>query len=448
MNKVDSLKKVIKDLTYVALGVASLVVVVFIIHVINVGKYNAEWRVVTPDSTATQVMVDIHPRGGVTDSWVKNNSGLGVNLNAKIYEMVINNNTHTYVEDWVLRINIIDDCYLNNGWCGAFEIHQFGKSGAEVSQTIDLRNFKYSDITIDYRQAGQDLLIPLSSGDYIIYHPDTSGVSGEVPIKGTPELSGSVVCGIIMYSVSGDVDFTDYELSYRLHKSVWEGAQGKIFMAAFAFIALSLIILGTIFLVSVRFEEKIANQNKVMTDVFKVCCALADSRDYYSKEHSARVAQYSKMIANKMGMDKSDCDIVYNAALLHNMGNAFVNEQILRKKGKLTREEYAEVKRHTERGAEILKDVENIPLAKEAALYHHERFDGTGYPFGKKEDEIPLIARIIAVADAYDAMSNDRPYRTKLIREQIREEFIKNRGTQFDPAIVAAFLDVMGERNL
>ena len=154
------------------------------------------------------------------------------------------------------------------------------------------------------------------------------------------------------------------------------------------------------------------------------------------------------MIADKMGMDKGDCDIVYNAALLHNVGNAFVSEQILKKKGKLTREEYSEVKRHTERGAEIVKEIKNIPLAQEAALYHHERYDGTGYPFGKKEDEIPLIARIIAVADAYDAMSNDRPYRTKLIREQIREEFIKNRGTQFDPAIVAAFLDVMGERNL
>lgn len=448
MNKVDSLKKVIRDLTYVVLGLASLAIVIFIIHAINVGKYNAEWRIVTPDSTATQVMVDIHPRGGVTDSWVKNNSGLGVNLNAKIYEMVITNNAHTYVEDWSLRINVVDDCYLNNGWCGQFEVHQFKETGEELSQTIDLRDFKYGDIVIDYRQAGQDLLIPLSPGDYMIYHPDTSVNSGEIPIKGAADFSGSSVCGIIMYSVSGNVDFTDYELSYRLHKSVWEGTEGIIFIAAFFFLGMSLVILGTIFLVSVRFEEKIINQNKILTDVYKVCCSLADSRDYYSKEHSQRVAEYSRMIADKMGMDKSDCELVYNAALLHNIGNTFVNEQILRKKGKLTREEYAEVKKHTERGSEMLKEITNIPLAKEAALYHHERFDGTGYPFGKKEEEIPLIARIIAVADAYDAMSNDRPYRTKLMREQIREEFIKNRGSQFDPTIVAAFLDVMGERNL
>ena len=125
-------------------------------------------------------------------------------------------------------------------------------------------------------------------------------------------------------------------------------------------------------------------------------------------------------------MEKSDCDIVYNAARLHNIGNVFVSEQILRKSGKLTREEYAEVKKHTTRGAELLKDITNIPHVEEAALYHHERFDGTGYPYGKKENEIPLIARIIAVADAYDAMSSERPYRSKLMRDQIREEFIKN----------------------
>jgi HD-GYP domain-containing protein (c-di-GMP phosphodiesterase class II) len=154
------------------------------------------------------------------------------------------------------------------------------------------------------------------------------------------------------------------------------------------------------------------------------------------------------MIAEKMGMDKSDCDIVYNAAILHNIGNVFVSEHVLRKNGKLTSDEFAEVKQHTTRGAELLKDIKNIPHAQEAAMYHHERYDGEGYPYGKKENEIPLIARIVAVADAYDAMSNDRPYRMKLANDRIREEFIKNRGTQFDPTIVTAFLDIMGERNL
>ena len=448
MNKVDSLKKVIKYLTLSVLGIAALIIVLFIIHVLDVRGFNSEWRVITPESTSTQVMVDIHPRGGVTDSWVKVNTGLGANLNAKIYEMVVTNNTQTYVEDWHLRINILDNCYLNNGWCGTFEVHQFDKDGQERIQTIDLRNFKIEDLTILYHQAGQDLLIPLTRGDYIIYHPDTAESTGELPIKGTAEYSGSCTCGIILYSKTGDISFADYEMSFQLHKTVWDGPKGSFFMVAFTLLLLSFIILGTITFVSTRFAEKLVNREKMLKDTFKICSSLADSRDYYSKGHSERVADYSKMIAEKLGMDKCDCDLVYQAALLHNIGNAFVNEQVLRKNGKLTSEEYAEVKTHVTRGAELLKEIENIPQAAEAALYHHERYDGTGYPYGKKEDEIPLIARIIAVADAYDAMNNDRPYRNKLLRDQIREEFINQRGSQFDPAIVTAFLDIMGERNL
>ena len=448
MDRIDNQKKVLKILFFVLVAIASVVTVLFITHIINVKKFNEEWRVITPESTSAQVMVDIHPRGGVTDSWEKNNTGLGKILNAKIYEMVVTNNAHTYVDDWNVRINITENCYLNNGWCGTFEVHQFADNGEELIQTLDLRNFDENEITINHHMGGQDLLIPLYPGDYYIYHPDLTEATGEVPIKGSEDMTGESIIGIIMYSSSGDVDMSEYVLSYRLHKTVWDGRVGLIFIIAFSSLAVSSIILLTIFIVSVRFEERIISQNRILGGALKVCCSLADSRDYYSKEHSERVAEYSKMIAEKIGMDKSDSDVVYNAALLHNIGNTFVSEQVLRKKGKLTRDEFAEVKKHTLKGAEILKEIKEIPLAAEAALYHHEKFDGTGYPEGRKEKDIPLIARIVAVADAYDAMSNDRPYRNKLMREQIREEFIKNRGTQFDPEIVTAFWDIMGERNL
>ena len=448
MNKVDDLRKVIKILMLSLLGVTAFIFVLFIIHAIDVRNYNSQWRVITAESTSTQVMVDVHPRGGVTDSWVKVETGLGTDLNAKIYEMVISNNAQTTLEDWYLRINVNDNCYLNNGWCGTFEIHQFDEAGNELTQTVDLRNFKHEDLKVRYHQADQDLLIPLTYGDYLIYHPDTSEGSGEVPIKGTTEFAGTCACGIIMYSKTGEINFNNYELSYRLHKSVWDGTKGSLFVGAFVFMAISFLILGTVFFVSIRFEEKLVNRDKTLEDMFKLCCNVADSRDYHSKEHSKRVAEYSQMIAEKMGMDGSDCDLVYHAALLHDIGNVFVSEQILRKSGKLTREEFSEVKNHVIRGVELLRGLDYLPMAAEAVLFHHERFDGTGYPHGKKEDEIPLIARIVAVAEAYDAMNNDRPYRSKLTHDQIREEFINNRGSQFDPAIVTAFLDIMGERNL
>ena len=449
MNRDSLHKKVIRILTYVALGISALVFVLFVIHIINVQKYNEEWRSVTPGTSATQVLVDVHPRGGATDSWLKTDTGLDTNLNAKIYELVVTNNAHTNVEDWYIRFKINEECYLNNGWCGTFEVHQADEiSGDERFQTVDLRNFNYKDLTLKYYHAGQDLLIPLTRGDYFVYHPDTSENSGELPIKGSEGLSGSSIIGIIMYSRSGDVDLNDYELSYRLHLSVWDGNRGKFFIASFFLLAMSFIILAVISFVSVRFEDRIKTQSELLKDLFKVTTLVADSGDYYAKGHSERVAEYSRMIAEKMGMDKSDCALVYNAALLHNIGNVYVNDQILRKNGKLTREEFAEVKKHTVRGAELLKDISSVPNAAEAALNHHENYDGSGYPNGKKEGEIPLIARIVAVADAYDAMSNDRPYRKKLMHDQIREELIKNRGTRYDPEIVTAFLDIMGERNL
>ncbi len=449
MDRIKTIKKVVKVLTIILCSFLAVLVAVFVGHIVRVNRFNEEIRVVKPSSTTTEAVVDIHPRGGTTDSWEKKDtSSIGVVLNAKIYDMVVTNNSKTLMDDWKLRMDIKEECYLNNGWCGSFEIHQFSEEGEERVQTVDLRNYKQSEFKIEYRIAGQDLLIPLKNGDYVIYIPDGSDVSGEVPIKGSNEMSGMVTCGFIMYSRSGSVDTSNYELTYTLHKSYFSGAEGSFFVVAFFTWMLAMLIIFIIFVISVQYEQRFLAQSRMLGDVFKLCCTLSDSRDYYSKEHSIRVAKYSRLIAEKMGMDKSDCDTVYNAAMLHNIGNSFVSEQILRKMGRLTSEEFSMVKTHTSKGAEVLKDIKNIPHAEEAALYHHERYDGTGYPMGKKGDDIPLVARIVAVADAYDAMANDRPYRKKFMKDQIREEFIKNRGTQFDPMIVGAFLDIMGEREL
>ncbi len=448
MDRIKIIKKLVSILTIILLAVLAVLIAVFVGHVVRVNRFNAENRVITPNSTTTEAVVDIHPRGQLTDSWEKRDTaGIGVVLNAKIYELIVTNNSKTLMNDWKLRIDIKEECYLNNGWCGSFEIHQIDEDGTERVQTVDLRNYKQSDLKIEYRIAGQDLLIPLKNGDYIYYIPDSSGVSGEVPLKGNSEFSGSVTCGFIMYSRSGNVDLSNFEFNYTLHKTYFSD-EGIFFVVAFSIWLFAMLIISIIFVISVQYEQRFMVQSRMLDDVFKLCCNLSDSRDYYSKEHSRRVADYSRLIAEKMGMDKSDCDSVFTAALLHNVGNNLISEQILRKMGRLTSEEYAMVKTHTTKGAELLKDIKNIPHAEEAALYHHERYDGTGYPMGKKGDEIPLIARIIAVADAYDAMNNDRPYRKKFMKDQIREEFIKNRGTQFDPLIVGAFLDIMGERDL
>jgi HD-GYP domain-containing protein (c-di-GMP phosphodiesterase class II) len=173
-----------------------------------------------------------------------------------------------------------------------------------------------------------------------------------------------------------------------------------------------------------------------------------DAKDRYTHGHSSRVAEYARKIAEFSGKNEKECNEVYYAALLHDIGKIGIPDSIITKESRLTGEEDEVVKHHTQIGEQILSSIREFPYLSIGARYHHERYDGTGYPEGKKETEIPLIARIVAVADSFDAMNCDRPYRNKLLRDQIREEFIKNRGTQFDPSIVTIFLDIMGERNL
>ncbi len=160
-----------------------------------------------------------------------------------------------------------------------------------------------------------------------------------------------------------------------------------------------------------------------------------DSKDTYSHGHSLRVAEYSKKIAESMGKSELDCMRIYYAALLHDVGKIGVPVSIINKKGKLTPEEYDIIKQHPVIGNQILSSISEYPYLSIGAHYHHERYDGKGYPNKLKGEDIPEIARIISVADAYDAMSSNRSYRAAIPQQIIREEFVKGTGTQFDPEI-------------
>ena len=155
-----------------------------------------------------------------------------------------------------------------------------------------------------------------------------------------------------------------------------------------------------------------------------------------------RVAYYSKQIARHLGYTEDDCENVYFIALLHDVGKIGVPDAILKKQDKLTPEEYEMMKNHTIVGAHILKDIKMLPGLCEGTLYHHERYDGTGYPYGLKGSEIPEIGRIISVADTYDAMTATRCYRKGMDPEIALQELKNNRGTQFDPDIVDTFLEI------
>ena len=168
-----------------------------------------------------------------------------------------------------------------------------------------------------------------------------------------------------------------------------------------------------------------------------------DAKDKYTHGHSARVAEYSRKIAEVSGKSEEECDEIYFSALLHDVGKIWIPLEIINKDGKLTDDEYATIKKHPVIGEEILSSISEYPYLSIAAHFHHERYDGKGYPTGLKGEDIPEIARIVAVADAYDAMTSKRSYRDSIPQSKVREEIVKGAGSQFDPEFAHAMQHII-----
>jgi len=197
-------------------------------------------------------------------------------------------------------------------------------------------------------------------------------------------------------------------------------------------------------------QKKITSQSEYMNkELIKTLSFTLEAKDVYTKGHSMRVAEYTKIIASHMGFDTDRIDKLHFAATLHDIGKIGIPDTVLNKPGKLTDREYNVIKMHTSIGADILKNIESIKHASVIARHHHERYDGLGYPDGISGDNIPLEARIVAIADAYDAMTSKRVYRRKVLSNDIiREEFAKNKGKQFDPDIADVFLELLDKGEL
>ncbi len=210
-----------------------------------------------------------------------------------------------------------------------------------------------------------------------------------------------------------------------------------------------LVSIITIFIAIYHVRLRESNESRKIYRLFgQTAEALAtaiDAKDEYTHGHSTRVADYSVKIARAVGKGEEECQQIYYAALLHDVGKIGVPDYIINKDGKLTDEEFAQIKLHPVHGNKILSRISESPYLSIGAHYHHERYDGRGYPTGLKGEDIPEIARIIAVADAYDAMTSKRSYRDPLPQQKVREEMYKGIGTQFDPRFarqMIAFIDV------
>jgi HD-GYP domain-containing protein (c-di-GMP phosphodiesterase class II) len=184
----------------------------------------------------------------------------------------------------------------------------------------------------------------------------------------------------------------------------------------------------------------------MMMGLLHALTSAVDAKDTYTCGHSQRVALFGREIAVRAGLPEAQVERVYMAGLLHDVGKIGVPEEVLRKPGKLTDEEFTLMKQHVEIGARILKDVRQIVDLIPGVLYHHERYDGKGYPHNLAGQDIPMVARILCVADCFDAMTSNRTYRKALPIEVALMEIRRCAGTQFDPLLADAFLSIGAAR--
>ena len=241
--------------------------------------------------------------------------------------------------------------------------------------------------------------------------------------------------GFVMYS-DKSLDFTDFEVRGYYQTFLVEYVE-------FWISVVGLILWGTwvcaYLLINVRARKLLRQKEhdeKIIEETMQVFANFIDAKDEYTKGHSTRVSFYSQKIAKRMGMSEEEIKMVGYMGLMHDCGKIAIPDGILNKRGPLTEDERRIIEEHTTRGGIMLENFTSLPGIRDGALYHHERYDGKGYPEGLIGKEIPLYARIINVADAFDAMNSDRCYRNRLPKHKILSELRNNAGTQFDPEIV------------
>ena len=336
-----------------------------------------------------QVTVSMRP----TQSWVSLEREDGYVSGAQ-YDGMISNNLDRNIHDWELTIYLPQEGLIDSSWNGIY---------TEGDTTITIKPLDYNNVVV--------------SGD-------------EQPF------------GFIFYSKM-KVDFTKFTLTGYYQVTPQQYLMFWI-MAGLAFLwVLALITYIGICIKMHKVEKQRRKDQKIIGQAMMAIAHLVDAKDEYTKEHSLRVALYSAEIARRSGIKEEEVKKLKYIALAHDCGKVGVPDAILKKKGSLTPEEREIINSHTVLGGHIMEAFNSIEGIRDGALYHHERFDGTGYPNKLKGKKIPVCARIICVADAYDAMSSDRCYRPALAKEVILEELRKNSGTQFDPEYVGHMIAMM-----
>ena len=336
-----------------------------------------------------QLSVSMRP----TQSWVSLEREDGYVSGAQ-YDGVIANNLNKNIHNWELTIYLPQDGIIDSSWNGIY---------TEEDNMIKITPLDYNNLIL--------------SGD-------------EQPF------------GFIFYSKI-KLDFTKFTMTGYYQVVPHQYAMFWVMILLSIVWILAVIIYIGICIKIHKLEKQRQKDQKIIAQAMMAIAHLVDAKDEYTKEHSLRVALYAAEIARRSGMKEEDIKRIKYIALVHDCGKVGVPDAILKKKGSLAPEEREIINSHTVLGGHIMESFNSIEGIRDGALYHHERFDGTGYPNKLKGKKIPVCARIIGVADAYDAMSSDRCYRPRLPKDVILEELRKNSGTQFDPEYVSYMIAMM-----
>lgn len=329
----------------------------------------------------------------VSKKWVDTSLHASVPIGAQ-YDGVLINNSDVALRDWKAELVFSNPPEVDSAWNGVFAVE---------------------NNRLTYTATGENTVIPAHS---------------------------TASFGAVMYAEE-QMRLRGYTLSgYRTVTR--ENVPMHTTLLIFSFVwGMAALVITAVHVRDVQFRKRTAQDAEIIRQSMHTFTDFIDAKDPYTNGHSLRVAAYVAEMARRMKLSPDMVTRFFYIALMHDCGKIGVPDAVLKKPGKLTDEEYKQIQAHTILGDKLLLNFTAIPGIRDGAHYHHERYDGKGYPMGLQGENIPLCARMICVADSFDAMSSDRCYRRHLTLEQIQEELSKNAGKQFDPQLVPYMLDMI-----
>ena len=328
------------------------------------------------------------------NSWSEAND-----MNLFSYEALIANTTETDLKDWCIKLKVPDETAVENTWdCTAYieDNYLYIKAAEYVNEKINSKSEAHFGFLL------------ISENDLIF--------------------RSAIITARLCKKLSSNLLF--------------------IFCCIMALISLIAALYGTVLQRIIKNQAQLTKQrqdhdNQIIEQTMKTFSNFIDNKDTYTQGHSTRVAAYVREMARRMGLDEQTQLNMYYAGLMHDIGKLTIADDVLNKTSRLSSEEWNLIQQHTTNGAMLLKNFTILPEINDAVLYHHERFDGTGYMNRLNGKDIPLVARMVGIADAFDAMNTNRCYRLKFSEERIISELDRCRGKQFDPDIVPYLISMI-----